>query len=215
MARQHNERGRQLRRYGYGAPIAEFLRSSGDEVIGSLTQASAFSVDQSQVLAWKVSIDVLQRVLSGMSDLGHVFLEYDIPRLGRRVDAIVIVDRVVFVVEFKVGASSFLSGMSTKSWTTHSTSSTSMSRASLAIVPVLVATDAPVEDRPIATSPAADGLFLTRSVVTASARASPHAHALALADGPPIDPLPGLRGDIVQPPRSSRLRLPCMPAMGG
>lgn len=34
---------------------------------------------------------------------GHVYFEYNIPRLGRRVDAIVVIDHLLFVVEFKVG----------------------------------------------------------------------------------------------------------------
>ena len=194
MLNQHREQGGRLRRYGYGASIAKFLRSSADEVIGSLTQASAYSVDQSQVLAWKVSINDLRRALSIWSGVGHIFLEYDIPRLGRRVDAIVIADHMVFVVEFKVGASSFLSGdidqvvdyaLDLKHF--HEPSHVAP------LVPVLVATDAPVEDLCIASSPAADGLFHA-VCCNGELLAQVLSHALALADGPPIDPFAWIEG---------------------
>jgi hypothetical protein len=49
MATQHIGQGRRLRRYGYGASIPAFLCASVEDVIGSLTQASAFSVDKGDV----------------------------------------------------------------------------------------------------------------------------------------------------------------------
>jgi len=39
--------------------------------------------------------------LTGLT--GSLYLEFDIPRMGRRIDAVVLNGPVVFVVEFKVG----------------------------------------------------------------------------------------------------------------
>ncbi len=194
MAAQYSRHGGRLQRFGHGVSIAEFLRTSTDEVIGSLTQASAFSVDQPQVLAWQVSIDLLRRALSGLSGVGHVFLEYDIPRLGRRVDAIVIIDHVVFVLEFKVGASSFLSvdidqvvdyALDLKHF--HEPSQVAP------LVPILVATEATDGDMCIASSPAADGLF-DPVCCNGDLLAQAFPLALGFVDGSPIDPVAWVEG---------------------
>ncbi len=55
--------------------------------------------------AWLQQIAILKEQLTNRD--GHVILEYSIPRMGSRVDAILIIDSCVFVVEFKVGASTF------------------------------------------------------------------------------------------------------------
>jgi hypothetical protein len=51
--------------------------------------------------AWLEEIAILKRSLDGVS--GVVFLEFDVPRIGSRIDAVVISGPVVFVIEFKVG----------------------------------------------------------------------------------------------------------------
>lgn len=194
MTIQHSGHGVRLRRYGYGASIAEFLRTSADEIIGSLAQASAFPVEQPQVLAWQVSVGVLRRGLIDLSGVGHVFLEYDIPRLGRRVDAIVIVDHVVFVVEFKVGATGFLTAdidqvvdyaLDLKHF--HEPSHAAP------LMPILVATKVTEGEVCIASSPAADGLF-DPVCCNGDLLAQVFQAVLDFADGPPIDPVAWVEG---------------------
>src|SRR5690606_29877615 len=109
MATQRTQHDGRLRRFGYGDSTMAFLTTSPQQIIGSLTERSAFGVDQAQVHAWLGTVDALQRALMALPGRGHVFLEFDIPRLGRRVDAVVILDHVVFVVEFRVGAKEFVS----------------------------------------------------------------------------------------------------------
>ncbi|MGH8073237.1 MAG: DUF2075 domain-containing protein [Lysobacter sp.] len=148
-----------LRRYGYGDSIAAFLAASDQEVIGHLTAQSAFDVDQTQVQAWLGSLRTLRDTL-GPFERGHLFLEFDIPRLGRRVDAVAVIDHVVFVIEFKVGAKAFLPAdidqvvdyaLDLKNF--HEPSH------HIPLVPVLVATHAPPSALCITTDPAADGLY--------------------------------------------------------
>jgi hypothetical protein len=76
-----------------------------DEVLGRLVSASQFAVLETQRDAWLEQLRILRSQLAGLT--GWVFLEFTIPRMGRRVDAVVIVGPVVLAVEFKVGESNF------------------------------------------------------------------------------------------------------------
>ncbi|GAA0242985.1 DUF2075 domain-containing protein [Rhodanobacter caeni] len=93
-------------RWGYGAPIAGFLAQDPQAVIGALTTWHSFAVDLSQKVAWLEQIAILKNLLhSWATSTGAVFFEYDIPRLGSRIDTVVVLEHVLFVLEFKVGAS--------------------------------------------------------------------------------------------------------------
>ncbi len=92
----------------YSATAASFGAASSDEILGTLTKQSSFSVDPQQKGAWLWIIAHLQSVLAKLPQ-AHVFLEFVIPRMGRRVDAIVIHRGLVFVLEYKVGETSFTS----------------------------------------------------------------------------------------------------------
>ena len=89
----------------YGASIAEFLNTQPEAVIGRLVSNSTFADLRSQKDAWLVQIDLLQVQLVGLS--GSIFLEFNIPRMGRRIDAVLLIGPIVFVIEFKVGEKTF------------------------------------------------------------------------------------------------------------
>jgi hypothetical protein len=99
------ESSRILSRAWYRAIISDFLLADTDSVIGQLSLNSDFSVLQSQRDAWLAQIQLLQTSLNGLE--GSLFIEFNIPRMGRRVDVVHLVGSVVFAVEFKVGESSF------------------------------------------------------------------------------------------------------------
>ena len=44
----------------------------------------------------------------GFENRGHLYLEFVVPRLGKRIDAVLLLDNSIFVIEFKVGAKSFV-----------------------------------------------------------------------------------------------------------
>ena len=54
--------------------------------------------------AWIEQIKILKNQLAKIDD-GHILFEYSIPRMGKRVDNILLLDGIVFVLEFKVGGS--------------------------------------------------------------------------------------------------------------
>lgn len=91
----------QTLRAWYGASIAEFLHADPDAVIGRLASNSSFADQPAQKAAWLSQIGLLQEHLTGLS--GSVFLEFAIPRMGRRIDVVLLVGPTVFVIEFKVG----------------------------------------------------------------------------------------------------------------
>lgn len=57
-------------------------------------------------MAWEYQITHLRELAEDLPD-AHFFLEFLIPRMGRRVDLIVINAGLVFVVEYKVGSTNF------------------------------------------------------------------------------------------------------------
>jgi hypothetical protein len=90
----------------YSAPIGDFLQSSTESIVGSLLLANGdFATIPAQSNAWKEQIEFLRFSLRGLT--GTLFLEFNIPRMGRRIDAVVLIGPVVFVVEFKVGEKEF------------------------------------------------------------------------------------------------------------
>lgn len=124
----------------YGESISEFLHSDPDNIIGQLTRRGG-GVDNAQLAAWRSQIDFLKAELHDVS--GHLYFEFSIPRMGRRVDVVLVTGPAVFVLEFKVGATQFDLSALNQVWdyaldlkNFHETSH----RATL--VPILIATGA-------------------------------------------------------------------------
>ncbi|MEZ5619293.1 MAG: DUF2075 domain-containing protein [Rhodocyclaceae bacterium] len=123
----------------YGASIAEFLSTQPDVVIGRLVTNSTFADLRSQKDAWLAQIDLLQAQLAGLS--GSLFLEFNIPRMGRRIDSVLLIGPIVFVVEFKVGEKTFDRAAVEQVWD-YALDLKNFHEAShsVSIVPILVAT---------------------------------------------------------------------------
>lgn len=62
-----------------------------------------------QLRAWEETVRVLRAALAGWTEAAtwRLLLEYDIQRLGRRIDAVLVTPRAVLVLEFKAGATAF------------------------------------------------------------------------------------------------------------
>ena len=89
----------------YGDSIAGFVQSDPTTIIGELTQSSTFSVDISQRDAWLGQIEILKPIL--LKYEGAIYFEYSIPRMGERIDVVLLIGPVIFVLEFKVGEKEF------------------------------------------------------------------------------------------------------------
>jgi hypothetical protein len=88
----------------YDAEIRDFLNDNDDRVLGILTAGHHHSLEGQQRWAWQEQLKVLKQSLHNIQD-GRLFLEFYIPRMGKRADALLITGGIVFLVEFKMGAS--------------------------------------------------------------------------------------------------------------
>ena len=94
-----------MKRAFYSDFIANFLKSSEEEIIGKLALGNEFPLEQTQREAWLVEIRVLKNILSPYK--GSIYFEYSIPRMGQRIDVVVLIGPVIFVLEFKIGEAYF------------------------------------------------------------------------------------------------------------
>ncbi|CAE80467.1 DUF2075 domain-containing protein [Bdellovibrio bacteriovorus] len=94
-----------MKRAYYSNDISRFLVDAPSSILGLLSKAHDFTLEEQQKNAWVKQIEILQTSLQGIP--GHVYFEYSIPRVGKRVDLIVISGNALFSIEFKVGSSQF------------------------------------------------------------------------------------------------------------
>lgn len=125
----------------YAASIAELLESPSDAVFAQLARNPEYSLHTTQRAAWLAQIDFLKSRLVGYA--GCVFLEFNIPRMGRRVDAVLLIGPVIFVVEFKVGEATFDRSAVDQVWD-YALDLKNFHEAShpASVLPILVATEA-------------------------------------------------------------------------
>lgn len=93
--------------YFYRDTIESFLRKSPAQIIGEISLSDNFDTRNTQSRAWEIQIDILKEILVGYE--GELFFEFSIPRMGKRVDVLLIIQDVIFVLEFKVGERKYLS----------------------------------------------------------------------------------------------------------
>ncbi|MCU6434202.1 DUF2075 domain-containing protein [Undibacterium sp. Jales W-56] len=91
------------RRALYGADVPVFLLDTPENIAGALSLNLGPSATQEQKSAWIEQAKILHEVLVDFTD-GYILFEVLIPRMGRRVDAVLIVKNILFVLEFKIGA---------------------------------------------------------------------------------------------------------------
>ncbi len=127
----------------YSASVEVFLKDSDDFILGQLTRHHQFALEDLQRNAWIAQVTILKGVLAQMSGL-HLAFEYAIPRMGKRVDVIVLYQGVIFVLEFKVGETSYPNA-AIEQGLDYSIDLKNFHAQShqRAIVPIIVATEAP------------------------------------------------------------------------
>ena len=125
----------------YSDSIKSFKEKSINEIIGELTLSNKFDTNSNSIEAWKQQIIILKQELKDFN--GAIHFEFSIPRMGKRVDCIMLVDNIVFVLEFKVGEKEYLNhdidqvwdyALDLKNFHKHSHNAV--------IIPILVATEA-------------------------------------------------------------------------
>jgi hypothetical protein len=89
----------------YQSEISLFVNESDSSIIGKLASQHRHDLESQQREAWANQLKILKRELVDIP--GHIFIEFTIPRIGKRADCIVVTGSTVFVIEFKNGASKF------------------------------------------------------------------------------------------------------------
>jgi hypothetical protein len=95
-----------LLNYYFKDSLELFSKKSTEEIIGAITLSNEFDSTLLQNKSWQLQIPILKKAINGYD--GSIFFEFSIPRMGKRVDTIIIINNIVFVIEFKVGESKFL-----------------------------------------------------------------------------------------------------------
>lgn len=87
----------------YSARLSEFIAEPPDSILGQLVHRSEFDVTLTQRRAWVEQIAVLKRELATCAGGCVIHFEFVVPRLGRRIDTVLLTEEAVFVLEFKLG----------------------------------------------------------------------------------------------------------------
>lgn len=95
------------KRYLYSDTIDSFLQKNTDTIVGEITLSATQDINKETSNSWQQEVEVLKDVLSPYAQKGSVYFEYNIPRMGRRADVIVLIDGIVFVLEFKTSEQRF------------------------------------------------------------------------------------------------------------
>jgi len=132
-----------MNRYFYKSTLSTFLSSSKNEIYGEIASAEG-RIEDEQKYAWSEEIDIMKTILVPWKDeYAEILFEFSIPRLGKRIDVVLLLRGIVFVLEFKAGQNEYLQtdmeqvmdyALDLKNFHLDSHDRT--------IVPILVATDA-------------------------------------------------------------------------
>ncbi|GMV10676.1 MAG TPA: DUF2075 domain-containing protein [Gemmatimonadaceae bacterium] len=168
----------------YAAPIEQFRSEGARSIIGDLTSSSPFDVDVAQADAWHRQLPLLRTALDSLG--GWLYLEFEVPRLGSRIDAVAIVGRAVILIEFKVGEREYRRADYEQAWD-YALDLKNFHEASHAadIFPILMATEAAFADSEW-NAPHADGVRPPRRCNT-NTLAVAVLEAIRQAAGPTLD----------------------------
>ena len=89
----------------YDNSFSAFLHDPDMAVLGVLHDNYHGDSRTTTTEAWKEEIRIMRSVVSAYEGEGHIIFEYDIPRLGKRIDVVLLLRGIIFCIEFKVGES--------------------------------------------------------------------------------------------------------------
>lgn len=88
----------------YDASFRDFLKQDRMAVLGELHNNFHGETLTTTDDAWMGEIDLLQQILQPWADeQAQIIFEYEIPRLGKRIDVVLLLRGIIFCLEFKVG----------------------------------------------------------------------------------------------------------------
>lgn len=88
----------------YQADFKSFIETDMYSILGHIHNSFHGTALTTTDEAWKGEIILLQQVLlPWKNEEAEIIFEYDIPRLGKRIDVVLLLRKVIFCLEFKVG----------------------------------------------------------------------------------------------------------------
>ena len=98
-----------INRYFYKSSFTNFINDSFDSIFGTISGSDEGDSVRDQKDAWSEEIVIMKKVLLPWKDEnGEILFEYSIPRLGKRIDVVVLLRGIVFAIEFKAGKDIYL-----------------------------------------------------------------------------------------------------------
>lgn len=96
--------GNKTNRCLYRSEFKSFIEADPYYILGRIRDAFHGQTPTTTVEAWSDEIDIMQKVLLPWeNEEGEIIFEYDIPRLGKRIDIVLLLRGIIFCLEFKVG----------------------------------------------------------------------------------------------------------------
>lgn len=91
----------------YHNSFSGFISDQEMSVLGTLNDHFHGGVLTTTREAWKAEISIMKEIISRLEE-GQIIFEYDIPRLGKRIDVVLLYKGIIFCIEFKVGEAHIL-----------------------------------------------------------------------------------------------------------
>jgi len=133
------------RRYYARTTVANLRATHPSSLNSQLFEHSDFDIGLLQRDAWIAQLEIVRNALCEADGAAELFLEFSVPRIGKRIDAVLILSNLIFILEFKIGADKFQSSAIEQVWdysldlkNFHSESHDKT------IIPILIASDAPL-----------------------------------------------------------------------
>ena len=98
-----------MKRSYFSDYTSNFLTADESSILGELVRSHTFNLNELQRNSWIKEISILKLSLEDHYN-SYICLEYSIPRMGKRADAILLVNNVVVILEFKVGSNTYNGG---------------------------------------------------------------------------------------------------------
>ncbi len=93
----------------FDSDIRDFLNKDKEAIFGILCDRYHGDALTTTRMAWMGEIEILQKILASWAESnGRIVFEYDIPRLGKRLDVVLLLKGIIFCLEFKVGETNIL-----------------------------------------------------------------------------------------------------------
>lgn len=92
----------------YHNSFSDFLREDENAILGLLCDHYHGDARTTTREAWKGEISIMRELVRRLDTDGRIIFEYDIPRLGKRIDVVLLLRGIIFCLEFKVSESQIL-----------------------------------------------------------------------------------------------------------